>query len=233
MGNNNNTPKIMTQKHLNFTIILLLLSTFSFSQSKTENPKENKWTAGLILMSEQNSYLERTFSPNFFSGIIIKRQLKHFTTRIGFEYSKQIDKVDPPQCCDQIFSQGYTKESMIRLGVEKNIVVKKGFKTYIALDLAGIKSYSDKTFAGGFTGNYNTKILTSLSGFGVIPAVGFEQKIFKKLSLALETRVRFISTKTTQDIDDLNDTNGSNRKQDNSFLSTFNRIGVLKLNYNF
>lgn len=99
--------------------------------------------------------------------------------------------------------------------------------------MAGIKSYSDKTFAGGITGNYNTKILTSLSGFGVIPAIGFEQKIFKKLSLALETRVRFISTKATQDIDDLNDTNGSNRKQDNSFLTTFNRISVFKLNYNF
>lgn len=223
----------MTQKHLKFTILFLLLSTISYSQTNTEKPKENKWTAGIILMSEQNSYLEKTFSPNFFSGIVVKRQLKYFTSRIGFEYSKQIDKVDPPQCCDLIFSQGYTKESLIRLGVEKNIIVKKDFKTYIAIDLAGIKSYSEKIFAGGFSGNYNTRILTNLTGFGVIPAIGFKHKIFQKLSLALETRVRFISTKSTQDIDDLNDTRGSYRQQDNSFKITSNRLGLLKLNYNF
>jgi hypothetical protein len=74
----------MTQKHLKFTILFLLLSTISYSQTNTEKPKENKWTAGIILMSEQNSYLERTFSPNFFGGIVIKRHLKYFTTRIGF-----------------------------------------------------------------------------------------------------------------------------------------------------
>jgi hypothetical protein len=68
MSNNKITLKTMTQKHLNFTILFFLVSTICFSQTITKKPKENKWTAGIILMSEQNSYLEKTFSPNFLVG---------------------------------------------------------------------------------------------------------------------------------------------------------------------
>jgi len=229
MGNNKNDT---TMTRLFIMTALFLQVTCGFGQTDTTKRISNKWTIGTILMSEQNPYFERTFTPNFFNGIVFKRHFDYFTTRIGIEYVKLIDKKDEPECCDQLYSEGYTNEGMIRLGIEKGFTIKKHYRPYLALDFTGIKSYSNKTVSGGFSGIYQ-RVITNATGFGATPTIGFEYKMTKNLSVAFETRLRLIYTKTTNDIDNLYDNLGSYRRQDEQFQKNFNRIGALTLNFNF
>jgi len=222
----------MRRTQLYITTTFLLLATFAFGQTDTTKLTYNKWTIGTILISETNLYFENKFTPNFFNGIIFKRHFDYFTTRIGIEYVKLIDKIDKPECCDQIYSEGFTNEGIVRLGVEKGITIKKYYRPYFALDLTGIKSYSDKTLCGGFAGIYEREI-TNTTGFGATTALGFEFKMTKALSIALETRLQLIYTNTINDIDNLNDNAGIYRLQHEQFQKTFNRIGAFTMNFNF
>lgn len=221
----------MIRKQLTITATILLLTTFAFGQTSTKKPTENKWTIGTILMSESNRQVENNFSPNFFNGIILKRHFNYFTTRLGIEYVNLIDKKDKSECCDQINSEGYNSEGMITLGVEKGITFKKYFKPYLALDLTGIKSHSDRTLSGGFGGIYE-RVNANTIGFGATTALGFEFKMTKALSFSLETRLRLIYAKTSKDIDNLSD-NAESYKVSEPFQKVFNRISILTLNFNF
>ncbi|MFT5581187.1 MAG: hypothetical protein ACI9G9_000433 [Psychromonas sp.] len=104
-------------------------------------------------MSEPNSYFDKSFYPNFFNGLIAKRHFNNFTLRLGIEYVKNFEKTDNSITCnDCMHSDGYTNEGMIRLGIEKGILINNNFRPYLALDLTGIKSYSEKTLRGGIMG---------------------------------------------------------------------------------
>ena len=129
--------------------------------------------------------------------------MTHFTTRIGVEYVKLIDENDKPNSRnpDDLYSEGYTKEGLIRIGIESGFTIKNYFKPYLAIDLTGIKSYSDKTQSGGITG-ITERIIKKTNGIGVIPTIGFEFRLTKYLSIALETRVRLIFIKSTNQIPD-------------------------------
>jgi hypothetical protein len=223
-----------TQIRLYITATFLLFTTFVFGQTDTSKRTNSKWSVGTILFSEPNSYFNRTFSPNFFNGIIVKRHLNYFTIRLGIEYVKEnIDNSDESEyIMDFALIKGHTNEGMIRMGLEKGFTFKKHYIPYFALDLTGIKSYSDITFNGGESVR-NNRIITHTTGFGITPALGFEFKIKKVLSIAFETRLRLIYTKTIDDIDNLFDFKGSQRHSNKQFLMTFNRIGSLTLNFNF
>lgn len=202
--------------------------TVGFGQTNMTKYIGNKWTFGTILMSEQNRYFYKKFEPNIFTGIIFKRHLDYYTIRLGIEYITLIDKKDESICCDQFYSEGYANEGMIRLGVEKGITFKKQYRLYFALDLTGIKAYSDKTITGGFAGIHK-RVTISTTGLGMTPTVGFEYNIINNLSLALETRLQLINIKATHNT--INSTN-TYKEQYDEFRKTLNRIGVLTLNYN-
>src|SRR3990167_7965443 len=59
--------------------------------------------------------------------------------------------------------------------------------------------------------------INNTTGFSTTTALGFEFKMTKALSIALETRLRLIYTKTINDIDNLYDSAGTYRRQDEQF----------------
>ncbi|OFY83677.1 MAG: hypothetical protein A3F72_12750 [Bacteroidetes bacterium RIFCSPLOWO2_12_FULL_35_15] len=190
-------------KKLIITLTVIALTTCVFGQTaKPDTTKliSDKWTIGTILMSESNSYLDKIFTPNFFNGIVAKKHLNYFTARLAFEYVKIIDeKDDYSSTPDFLYSDGFTKQGMIRLGIEKGITLKRNYRPYIAFDLTAIKSYSDKTFNGGLSGN-SERVKTKTIGFGATPAIGFEVKLTKLISIALETRVQIIYCKSESNV---------------------------------
>jgi len=44
--------------------------------------------------------------------------------------------------------EGYNKNGLIKFGIEKGILVNKNFRPFAAIDLKGIRLFSDKTYDG-------------------------------------------------------------------------------------
>ena len=208
--------------------------TLGFAQSDAAKSLNKKWTIGTILINEPVGFYERGFAPNYFNGIVFKKHFTHFTTRIGIEFVKLLDEKDKPNpaSADQLYSEGYVKEGLIRIGIEKGFIIKEIFKPYFAIDLTGIKSYSDKTQSGGITG-YTERIIKKTSGIGAIPAIGFEFKITKYLALAVEARARLIFTKSTSDIEYLLYSEPTYHRKTQNFEEPLSQNLLLALNINF
>jgi len=217
-------------KHSLIIIVLLIEIVFGFGQTSTIKEDSYKWTIGTILLNEQNGFFDKKFTPNIFNGIIFKRHFDSFSMRLGIEYIQIIDKIDEPQCCDQLYSEGYTNNGMIRFGIEKGITFKKQYGLYFAVDLTGIKSYSDKTITGGIAGN-NKRVTINTVGYGVIPTIGLEYNILKNLSVSLETRLQLINTKENHQIENPINSTNNYKEQYTKFNKIQNRIGALTLNF--
>ncbi|HKR06901.1 MAG TPA: hypothetical protein VJY62_19855 [Bacteroidia bacterium] len=220
-----------------FIILAIILQTkILFGQISTQQDTNRKWTVGIILISEPSYFYSDNFSgkfsPDYFNGITIKRHLNFLSIRFGIEYSKTTVKVTEPDCCDILYSDGYHKEWMFRLGIEKGIRIKDFFKPFLAIDLTGIKIYSDRTLSGGFAG-IRQKVISHTTGFGLTPAIGIEFQLLKVLSVSLETRLRAIHYDTTEEIDNLYDSAGSYERTNDQFQTAFNRIGLVSVNINF
>ena len=211
-------------------IAFLLGTTYGFEQTDAIKHDGYKWTIGTILINEQNCFFDKKFKPNVFTGILFKRHLDSFSTRLGIEYVKLIDKIDEPECCDQLNSEGYTNEGMIRFGVEKGFTFKEQYKLYFALDLTGIKSYSDKIITGGIAG-INQRVTINTVGYGLIPTIGLEYNIIKNLSVGLETRLQLINTKNTHQTENPINSTNTYEEQYMELKKTLNRIGALTLNF--
>ncbi len=191
---------------------------------------------GAILLNEWNYYNylgDAKVSRNYFNGVVIKRHFEGFTARVGIEYITINNS--PGKRIDFGSNQrGYFNEGIIRLGIEKGFSIKNKVRSYIAIDAAGVKSYSDFTSEtkGSFPSVSKRQISNGL-GFGLIPSIGFEYKFTKSLSISLETRARFLfnrwSTKTLDAYDGSEWDNQSNK----DFDITLNRIGALTLNVKF
>ncbi len=215
------------------TAALFLLTTLSFCQ--TDSTKQiNNWTIGTILMNEPKPFFnfeDGSFEPNFFNGIILKKHFKYFTIHIGLEYVNIIVKKDKPKCFDQLFSEGYINEGILSMGIDKGIIFKKYYRPFLTFDVVGIKLNSDITYTGGYFG-IDERVIANTIGLGVITALGVEFKMTKTLSIGIETRLRLIYTKTTEDIHDI-DNGAEDHKQYDEFIKKFNRIGAVTLNFNF
>lgn len=219
-------------KRLFIISVLLLQASLSFGQADNTATPRQRWTIGTILMSEQQNYFQSKFKPNFINGMLVKYHFNDISVRAAFEYQTSIEPNDVPACCDQIDVDGYVKEGSIRLGVEKGFTFAKYYRPYLGIDLVGIKSYGEKIVSGGIAG-ITQNIVTRTNGFGLMTSLGFEFRLTKLLSIALETRFRLIYNKETKDTDTLYDNSGVSRTYNNDLIKTFNRIGALSLNFNF
>lgn len=224
-------------KKLQILVIAISLLLSGLAIGQIEKPKtKSKWTIGAILINEWNwnNYLgEHHVSQNYFDGITVKRHFAGFTARAGIEYitinnspGKRIDFGS-----NRI---GYFNEGILRLGIEKGFVIKNKVRPYIAMDAAGIKSYSDFTSETiGCLPSVSKQQISRGFGFGLMPALGIEYKFTKTVSLSFETRARFLfnrwGTKTLYAYDD-------SEWEDQiykDFDVTINRIGGLTLNVRF
>lgn len=223
----------MKTMKLYFIITALFLKVTLGVAQGDSTAEKGKQTIGTILFSETNSYFDKTFSPNFFNGITYKKRLNFFTTRLAIEYVKIIDEKDEYSSAPVFFySEGFTKEGMLRLGIEKGVTFRKNYRPYLALDLTAIKSYSDNTYNGGVTGVYE-RVKTETIGFGATPVIGFEVKLTNLLSIAVETRLKIIYYKSESVVINPAFPTFSSGRQTEEWKNTFNRIGAMTLNFNF
>lgn len=221
----------MKQIILTATLFLLMLNIFG--QKDLTKFQGSKWSVGTILMNEPNNYFFNSFKPNVFPGIIFRRNFKHYSVRIGIEYTKEFYRSGHKT----IFTDGYKNEGMLRIGIEKGIVFKKYFRPYLALDFTGIKSYSNLIYDGWLLvdtvlpNNYyhGDTLYTHIIGYGLTPTLGIEFILTKNISLAIETRMFFFHSK----IVNLETDTKKYKYQLISDVRINNRIGALTLNINF
>lgn len=215
--------------------IFLLLSNLAFGQIEKPKPK-TKWTIGVILINEWNwyNYLGGPHvSQNYFDGITVKKHFEGFSARVGIEYIT-INSVTGKRMDFGSGMNGYLNEGIIRLGIEKGFTIKNRVRPYIALDLAGLRSYSDliSESKGTFVSISKRQISNSF-GYGLMPAIGFEYKFTKSVSLSFETRARFLFYRVTTKTSDANDGTEWDHQKNKDFSITINRIGGLTLNVRF
>jgi len=227
----------MKKKQIVILAIILFQTTFLFSQENTKIEKNGKWTVGAILVNEWDwyNYLGGPHvSQNYFTGITVKRHFNSFTTRMGIEYINIMNRagkrIDFGKNID-----GYLNEGMIRLGIEKGYMIGKKSRPYFAIDLAALRSYYDWTYSGfGAIPSTNPREITRKTGLGFMPALGFEFKINKTISLSLETRCRFLFNKSNSKVYDYySDSEHYENIKSKDFEITWNRIGGLALNFRF
>jgi hypothetical protein len=214
-------------------IAIILLLTSTNVQGDSTRLTSNKWSMGIILVNQTPGFSAIQNIPflNYFNGIILKRRFDHFSARVAIEYVNKTSKFDASLPRNLVVDEGYVNEGIIRLGVEKEFIRKLRFRSYFALDIAGMKSYGESYDIGD--DNY-ARIINRTNGLGLIPAIGIEYDITSQLSLGLEARAKFISTKRTYDIFDYNnpwEIRGSSGSQ--YFRDTYEGIGAFTLNYNF
>ena len=217
-------------------VIFLLVNNSAFAQVEKSKTKKPQWTIGAILINEWNyyNYLGGPHvSQNYFNGVTLKQHFESFTARVGIEYitinnmpSKRIDFGSDVS--------GYFNEGIVRLGIEKGIAIKSKVRPYLALDVAGLRTYSDFiTESKGVFASLSKRQVSSGFGFGLMPAIGFEYKFTKLVSLSFETRARFIFKNwTTKTLDAYDGTEWDHQKS-KDFNITLNRIGGLTLNIKF
>lgn len=215
-----------------FISFFLFINIFIFGQTHSETKIFNKWTFGTILVSENNwmPSLQSNWMPNFFPGVIAKYNLEQFSFRLGMEYTETI--FDPNKIDSFYIIDGYKRETLLRVGIEKGIIIKRFFKPIVALDMFVSKSYSDTYGGGGFTGFYYQSYITS-TNFGLRPTIGIEFILSETFSISLESNYDFQWSKRNIEQANLTMDEGFESRVDNYFSNSFNSIGALSLNYHF
>jgi hypothetical protein len=215
-----------------FILIFLIINIFLFGQKQTETQDFNKWTFGTILVSETSwrPTLQSNFMPNVFPGIIAKYNLEQYSLRLGLEHIKTI--YDPIRGNYYFGIDGFKRETLLRVGVEKGITIKHFLKPYVALDFFASKSYSDYFSSTGYTGLYFQTYISSVN-IGVRPTVGIEFILSKSLSISFESNYDFQWSKRNIEQANLTLDEGFVNRVDNLFSRSFNSIGALSLNYHF
>jgi hypothetical protein len=215
-----------------FIAIFLFTNIFLFGQTHPENKELSKWTFGTILVSENNwrPRLQSNFMPNFFPGVIVKYNLKKFSLRLGIEHTQTI--YDPKEFNSYYFIDGYKRETLGRLGIEKGFIIKRFVKPIVALDIFVSKSYSDTYSGGGYSGFYFRSYVNS-SNFGLKPTIGVEFILSKSFSISLESNFNFQWSKSEIEQANITLDEGFETRVNHYFYKNFNSIGAFSLNYHF
>jgi hypothetical protein len=130
---------------------------------------------------------------------------------------------------DQLFSEGFLKEGLVRFGIEKQVHFTKYIRPYAALDAMIEKSYSELTLVGGIIGK-NEWHKTDNFGLGLFPALGIELLVTKNISISIETRYRLSYVWIIDKIDYLSDSAGFVTKNKAEFRMIYDKIGAIILN---
>lgn len=212
-------------------IILIFTLTFSseiVGQTITLKEKETNWTFAPIIYSSTVT----TFESSLLSGLMLKRKLELFTVRTSIEYNSAIDQKDNITCCDMTTSEGFANSGMLRIGIEKGIMINKFFRPYLSTEFAAYKSYFDQNLEGGIFYSHNRRTIKT-NGFGLFQSVGLEFLLNKNVSFAIESSVSLLRTKSK-----VNTTSLIHPDIANSSISTKNQLDLhllsaFTLNINF
>ncbi|MFN0190046.1 MAG: hypothetical protein ACKVQV_15210 [Bacteroidia bacterium] len=172
-------------------VFILCFSTETVGQTISLKEKETNWTFAPIIYSGTLP----SFEPNFLSGLMVKRKFDLFTVRTNIELNTSIDNKDKISCCDMTTSEGFAKSGMLRIGIEKGIMINNYFRPYLATEFAVTRSYLVQNLEGGVL-YFHNRITTKSSSIGLFQSAGIECLINKNVSLAVESSVSLLRTKS-------------------------------------
>lgn len=177
-------------------LLLILVPAFSCVKDSTSNP--NKWSVGIILMSESYSP-GFGYQTNLLPGITARRDLGKFRLRSAAEMSLHNSHSDIMGYPDETYFTEKSFSSLLRIGIEKGWNIKKIFRPYIGIDLAGGYNKIARTEYGGLIGIYRDRV-TKLHIAGIMPTAGVEFFIHKRFSVTAETQLTLMVVKEDQKV---------------------------------
>ena len=211
------------------------IDLYAQNTEDTLNKKNTLWTISANMYSLPYLYSHDVapldIQPHFFTGLVVERDFEFLSTRAGFEYFKIDIPDEKPGCCDIPLTTGYQQQSLYKIGVEKEMVLTKHIRPYLATELASIIMHSNVTFMGGFSPQYyNIKVNTKSLGF--LQTLGFQFSFNNALSLSVEHRLALTHYQSKIDHYNFDQNTSSTYTRTGSMLS-FNPISALMLNVHF
>jgi hypothetical protein len=219
-------------------LILILFNSIGLkgqNMGDTINKKNTQWTISANVYSLPYLFTEEVppleIQRHFFTGFILERDFKFINARAGFEYFNINISNEDPGCCDIPSTEGYNKQSLYKIGVEKGMVFNKHFRPYLATELAGIIMQSKVTYSGGFSPQQYT-IKVNTKSIGLLQTFGFQLLLNKTFSLSIESRVALVHYKSDNNYYNFNQ-NASSAQTNTGFIYALNPISGLMLNLHF
>lgn len=181
-----------------FTAALLLILVPAFSCIKDSTSNANKWSVGIILMNQAYSP-GFGFQTNILPGFTVRRDLGKFRLRSAAEISLHNTNSEIMGYPDESYYKEKTFSSLLRIGIEKGWTIKKIFRPYVGLDLAGGYNKIARTDYGGLMGLYSDRV-NKLHIAGILPTAGLECFIHNRFSVTAETQMSFLFVKEYQKV---------------------------------
>ncbi len=208
-------------------IFSLVLACGALHASGQENSTPSAWSAGLIVLNENDN--AGRFSPNVLPGMIVRRDFRNFTLRAAGELTRNSVSTFKSS---ETFEKGFTRELVVRAGIEKGVTFRKHFRPYAALDIAGSFYSSNSRCLITHLGINQEHTLTRES-FGFIPALGIEFLLTKHLSFSVETRMRVMREHAVERTIYYTGNIDTRPVESKTFATRFNRLGALTLHVRF
>ena len=152
-----------------------------------------KWSIGMIAVGNYQS-MYQGFQPQFLPGLQLNRKLGKYELRLGFERTVSAG--------GRLFSQDYSSgfgnhtSNTLRIGIERGYSITRKLKVYGALDLAARYQKGAYESFGCFGPlgivNYTTRSI------GVMPTLGLNYQISKRISVFAEYRAEFFVNDVTE-----------------------------------
>jgi hypothetical protein len=152
-------------------------------------PEPRYWSAGIILLGT-SSYGATGSWVNAFPGLVVKHYREKVNLRFGIEhyvhYEANNNIFSIP---DYLSVNGFEKQNMVRMGIEKTIKKWGRFRPFIAGDIGFVNSKSEYSYQGGIAVLNEIRNISKVGGT-IIGSAGFEWMVLKHVSIAAETRAR-------------------------------------------
>lgn len=178
------------KKLLVVPFVLLGLQAFACGGYTDTLPK---WRIGIIAAGHYQSPT-RGFNPQFLPGVQLNRRIGNYELRLGYEQIRD-NHISMPGP-DYSWNTGYYNRNLLRFGIERGIQITPRFKMYGAADLAFQFSRSELDQNGCFGPIGTTQTVSH--GVGVIPAIGLEYRIGKRVSCFVEYRAELFVNDVTE-----------------------------------
>jgi hypothetical protein len=178
-------------------VIALLLVFASVQITANAAPTDTlpKWSIGIIAVGNYQS-MYQGFQPQFLPGIQVNRKLGKYELRLGIEHTVYAGGRRFGQ--DYFGGLGNHTSNTLRIGIERGYFITRKLKVYGALDLAARYQKGNYESFGCFGPlgivNYTTRSV------GVMPTLGLNYQISKRISVFAEYRAEFFVTDVTEHI---------------------------------
>ena len=213
-------------------LAMILLIHPTFGQESTA-PAKNELGISLLSYASRPSghlWFDRTFYAHPVRGVNYKRHLGRSAIRLAVA-RQQLTKSQPTP--DIWTSQGDYEATIVKIGWERSFTTHR-LSPYAAIDLTGIRSFSEGSFGGGIAARYHD-FTADRWGLGLSPALGIRYRPLRWMSLFAETSLDIIYSHRRGDYTkiSLNATDLRCPESIKGFEGKFNPLATLAINLIF